>query len=197
MSYNHMNCETFFSFLNNNKRCLNIKSLNLSGNELNDIFFEKYIQNNYNELFDNLEILNLNNNLIGDDTDITYRDDLPLREDYKIYEKKIYKLRLIYKFISLNKNMKLFSITRNPISKIWKIINLINEEEINKNVIKDDNGKIIINCFYSLLLKIKKEIIDINNCKEKLNIIVECRSSINQDLNNFKFDNDFIIFKNN
>ena len=122
LSYNHMNCDTFFSFINNNKRCLNIKSLNLSGNELNDIFFEKYIQNDYNELFDNLEILNINNNLIGDETDITYRDELPVREDYKINEKIIYKLRLIYKFIYLNKNMKLFSITRNPICKIWKII---------------------------------------------------------------------------
>ena len=196
LSYNHMNCDTFFSFLNNNKRCLNIKSLNLSGNELNDKFFEKYIQNNYNELFDNLEILNLNNNLIGDETDIIYRDELPVREDYKMNEKIIYRLRLIYNFINLNKNMKIFSITRNPISKIWKIIES-NEQEINKNIFKDKNGKIIINCFYSLLLKIKKEIIDINNCREKLNIIFDCRSSINQELNNFKFDHEFIIFKNN
>ena len=194
LSYNHMNCDTFFSFIKNNKRCLNMKSLNLNGNELDDTFFEKYIDNNYNELFDNLEILNLNNNLVGGETDITFKDDLPIRDDYKMYEKIIYKLRLIYKFINLNKNLKIFSITRNPICKLFKIKEY-NEDEAKNNIYKDE--KIIINCFYSFLLKIKKEIVDVNNGKEKLNIRFDCRSSINQDLNTFKFDKELIIFKSN
>ena len=196
LSFNHMNCDTFFSFINNNKRCLNIKRLNLDGNELDDTFFEKYLENNYNELFDNLETLNLNNNLIGGPVDVKYKDDDPIQEQFKDNEKIVNKLRLIYKFIKINKNLKNITIIRNPVSKICKIIDT-SEEEINKNVFKE-NEKIVINCFYSLLLKIKKELIEDNNGeigRKELNIRFDCRSIINQDLYNFNFDKHLIIFK--
>ena len=198
LSYNHMNCETFFSFIKNNKRCLNIKKLNLNGNELDDTFFERFIENKYNELFEVLEDLYINNNLIGGETDIAYRDEVPIQENAKTFEKLIYKLRLIYKFIDVNKNLKTFSVTRNPFSKFCKIKEA-NEEEINESVFKDENGKIIINCFYSLLLKIKKELNDNggDNKREKISIIFDCRSSINQDLNDFNLEKNLIIFKNN
>lgn len=198
LSYNHMNCETFFSFIKNNKRCLNIKKLNLNGNELDDTFFEKFIENKYNELFEILEDLYINNNLIGGETDIVYRDEVPIQENAKSFEKLIYKLRLIYKFIDTNKNLKTFSVTRNPFSKFCKIKETT-EEEINKNLFKDQNGKIIINCFYSLLLKIKKELNDNgeDNKREKINILFDCRSNINQDLNDFNLEKNLIIFKNN
>ena len=198
LSYNHMNCDTFFSFIKNNKRFLNIQQLNLNGNELDDTFFEKYTDHKYNELFDNLEYLFLNNNFIGGETDIIYRDEIHIQENVKSFEKLIYKLRLIYKFIEANKNLKILSITRNPFSKFCKIKEA-KEEEINKNIFKDENGKIMINCFYSLLLKVKNELNDnINeNKREKINIRFDCRSSINQDLNNFDFENHLIIFKNN
>lgn len=196
LSFNHMNCDTFFSFTNNNKRCLNIKRFDLEGNELDDTFFEKYLENNYNELLDNLETLNLNNNLIGGPIDVKYKDDDPIQEQFKDNEKLVNKLRLIYKFIKINKNLKNISIIRNPISKICKIIDA-SEEEINKNIFKE-NEKIVINCFYSLLLKIKKELIEDNNGeigRKKLNIRFDCRSIINQDLDNFNFDRQLIIFK--
>ena len=198
LSYNHMNCETFFSFIKNNKRCLNIKKLNLNGNELDDTFFEKFIENKYNELFEILEDLYINNNLIGGETDIVYRDEVPIQENAKSFEKLIYKLRLIYKFIDINKNLKTFSVTRNPFSKFCKIKEA-NEEEISKSIFKDENGKIIINCFYSLLLKIKKELNDNgeDNKREKITIIFDCRSNINQDLNDFNLEKNLIIFKNN
>ena len=198
LSFNHMNCDTFFSFIKNNKRILNIKCLILNGNELDDTFFEKYLDNDYNKMFLNLEELNLNNNLIGGENDITYKNEEPINENFKPFEKIINKLRLIYRFINENKNLKIFSFTRNPISKYFKIKEAP-EEEINSNILKDENDKIIINCFSSLLLKIKKEIIEgnIEEKREDLNILFDCRSSINQDLINFKFDKEIIIFKNN
>ena len=198
LSFNHMNCDTFFSFIKNNKRILNIKRLILNGNELDDTFFEKYLDNDYNKMFLNLEELNLNNNLIGGENDIAYKNEEPINENFKPFEKIINKLRLIYRFINENKNLKIFSFTRNPISKYFKIKEAP-EEEINSNILKDENDKIIINCFSSLLLKIKKEIIEgnIEEKREDLNILFDCRSSINQDLINFKFDKEIIIFKNN
>lgn len=197
LSFNHINCDTFFSFIKNNKRCLNIRRFNLNGNELDDTFFKKYIDNNYNYMFYNLEILNLSNNLIGGEADIDYKDEIPIQENVKEYEKIIYKLRYIYKFIQLNENLKKLSITRNPISKICKIKDEI-EEEIKKSIIKDENGKIVINCFYSFLLKIKKELVEVDESfkgRKDLNIRFDCRSHINQDLCDFKFDKELIVFK--
>jgi hypothetical protein len=197
LSFNHMSCDTFFSFIKNNKRCLNIKRFNLSGNQIDDTFFEKYLDNDYNEMFDNLECLNLNNNLIGGSTDIDYKDDDPIKEDNKDYEKLIYKLRLIYTFIKANRNLKLLTMIRNPISKICKMIEC-KKEEIDKIVVKQ-NDKIVINCFYTFLLKIKEELICDKNQetdRKNLNIRFDCRSIINQDLCNFNFDDLIIIFKN-
>ena len=196
LSFNHMNCDTFFTFIKNNKRCLNIQKLNISGNEIEDTFFEKYIENKYNELFYNLECLNLNNNLIGKITFFPEKEEKAIEKNKISYEKLICKLRLIYKFIQVNKNLKLFSITRNPISKIFKLKEA-NEDEINKSIIKDENEKIVINCFYSFLLKVKKELNDNSGeaKREEINIQFDCRSNINQDLSNFQFDNQIIIFK--
>ena len=197
LSFNHMNCDTFFSFIKNNKRCLNIKRFNLNGNELDDTFFEKYLDNNYNEIFENLECLNLNNNLIGGSKDVNYEDDEPILEEYKNFEKLIYKLRLMYKFIKSNRNLKLLTIIRNPISRLCKMIES-KTEDINKIVIIK-NDEIIINCFYTFLLKIKKELIGDDNQetgRKNLNIRYDCRSIINQDLINFNFKDLLIVFKN-
>ena len=193
LSFNHMNCDTFFSFIKNNKRSLNIKKFNLNGNELDDSFFEKYINQHYNELFYNLECLYINNNLIGGEVEVDYKDKAPIQDDDKDYENIIYKLRLIYKFIEVNKKMKRMSITRNPISKICKIKDA-NEEEIKKSIVKDENDKIIINSFYTFLLKIKNELIN-DNDRTEFNIRYDCRSHINLDLCDFIFDEKLIIFK--
>ena len=193
LSFNHMNCDTFFSFIKNNKRSLNIKKFNLNGNELDDTFFEKFINNYYNELFYNLECLYINNNLVGGEADVDYRDKALIQDDFKDYEKIIYKLRLIYKFIEVNKKLQKLSITRNPISKICKIKDA-NEEEIKKSIIKDENDKIIINSFYSFLLKIKKELIN-DRDRTEFNIRYDCMSHINLDLCDFNFDAKLIIFK--
>ena len=153
LSYNHMNCDTFFSFLKNNKAYLNIKSLNLNGNELDDTFFEQFLEDRYNEIFENLEHLYLNNNLIGGDSEISYTDQTPIAEHCKGCEKIIYKLRFIYKFLLENKNLKEISIIRNPLRQFYRVKEQ-NTEETNKLIIKDTQGNIIINGLHSLLLKI-------------------------------------------
>ena len=42
LSYNGLYCDIFFSFIEKNKECLNLRTLNLIGNEFDDTFFEKY-----------------------------------------------------------------------------------------------------------------------------------------------------------
>ena len=200
LSYNHMNCDIFFSFIKNNKTCLNIRKINLNGNELDDTFFEKYIDNKYNELFYNLESIKMSNNLIGNDVDINYKDDEPIPEYLQKYEKLIYKLRLIYNFIEKNKNLTKFYITRNPISEKF-IIEACDKKDIEKKIKKDENGNIIINCFYTFLLKIKKELRTpklINN-KNGVDIRYDCNKKNNQDIASFNIDNNnyYISFNNN
>ena len=197
LSFNHLNGETFFNFIGNNKLCFNIKQFNLEGNELNDTFFEKFIDNKYYDIFNNLKILNMSNNLIGNECDIHYKDDIPIKEKYKQNEKIIYKLRLIYKFIKLNKRLKLFSLTRNPIRNFFRIKKNYGEK-IKNRIVYDEKGKIIINCFYSFLLKIKNELnYGEDKTRKKINIVFDCLLDININLSEFDFDNNIISFKKN
>ena len=168
LSFNHLNNDSLFSFIRNNKPCLNIKEINLNGNELNDIFFEKYLDNKFYELFDKLKIIYMNNNLIGDESEINYKDDVPILERYKNLEKIIYKMRLIFKFLKLNKNLKLFSITRNPIGNYFQIKEN-SEKKLLKRLVYDENNKVNINCFYTFLLKIRDEINYDNPGRKELN----------------------------
>ena len=196
LSFNHINTDSLLSFIGNNKPCLNIKEINLNGNELNDTFFEKYLDNKYYELFDKLKVLYMNNNLIGDESEINYKDDVPIIERYKNFEKIIYKMRLIFKFLKLNKNLKLFSITRNPISNYFQIKEN-SEKKLLKRLVYDENNKININCFYTFLLKIRDEINHDNPARKDLNIIFDCPLDINKNSNEFNYNENIISFKKN
>lgn len=196
LSFNHLNNDSLFSFIRNNKPCLNIKEINLNGNELNDIFFEKYLDNKFYELFDKLKIIYMNNNLIGDESEINYKDDVPILELYKNLEKIIYKMRLIFKFLKLNKNLKLFSITRNPIGNYFQIKEN-SEKKLLKRLVYDENNKVNINCFYTFLLKIRDEINYDNPGRKELNIIFDCPLDINKNSNEFNYNENIISFKKN
>lgn len=196
LSFNHLNNDSLFSFIRNNKPCLNIKEINLNGNELNDIFFEKYLDNKFYELFDKLKIIYMNNNLIGDESEINYKDDIPILERYKNLEKIIYKMRLIFKFLKLNKNLKLFSITRNPIGNYFQIKEN-SEKKLLKRLVYDENNKVNINCFYTFLLKIRDEINYDNPGRKELNIIFDCPLDINKNSNEFNYNENIISFKKN
>ena len=196
LSFNHLNNDSLFSFIRNNKPCLNIKEINLNGNELNDIFFEKYLDNKFYELFDKLKIIYMNNNLIGDKSEINYKDDVPILERYKNLEKIIYKMRLIFKFLKLNKNLKLFSITRNPIGNYFQIKEN-SEKKLLKRLVYDENNKVNINCFYTFLLKIRDEINYDNPGRKELIIIFDCPLDINKNSNEFNYNENIISFKKN
>ena len=196
LSFNHLNNDSLFSFIRNNKPCLNIKEINLNGNELNDIFFEKYLDNKFYELFDKLKIIYMNNNLIGDESEINYKDDIPILERCKNLEKIIYKMRLIFKFLKLNKNLKLFSITRNPIGNYFQIKEN-SEKKLLKRLVYDENNKVNINCFYTFLLKIRDEINYDNPGRKELNIIFDCPLDINKNSNEFNYNENIISFKKN
>ena len=190
LSYNGLSSETFFAFIGKNKECLNLRNLNLIGNELDDVFFEKFLNFGLSKIFLNLNKLYLNDNKIGNNSTISYKDDEPISK--REFEKDIYKLRLIYKFIVENKNLKKLTINRNPISVKYKVLYDSDEplKEREENLVRDKNDKIIINCLYSFLLKIKNELSE----RKDFNIGFDCIYDINLNSQNYPYDEQPIIF---
>ena len=191
LNYNMLSCSAFFNFIDKNKECLNLRTLNLSGNELDDTFFEKYLNFGLNKIFSNLNKLYLNDNRIGNNSEINFKDEDPVSKIE--FEKDIYKLRLIYKFIVENKNLKKLTINKNPMSERFKVIYEADDEFLNdreEDYVKDKNGKIIINCFYSFLLKIKNEL----SFRNDLNIEFDCVCDINLNSQNYPYDKQKILF---
>ena len=113
LSYNNITNIVFFNFIENNKGIFNIKYLNLSGNKLDDLFFEIYLNLKLNNKFTKLSKINLNENLFGDDNiEVTYNP-----EEGKIISNQINKIRLFYRFIYENKVLTDVSIIRNKIQE--------------------------------------------------------------------------------
>ena len=191
MSYNGISCDTLFNFFEKNKECLKLRTLNLNGNQLDDTFFERFLNLGLNKIFSNLKKLYLNDNNIGCNDEIDYKDEEPISK--KEYEKDIYKLRLMYKFICENKNLKLISINKNPISEknIVMYEDIINEEDKEGILIKNKNGEIIINDFYSFLIKIKNELTERND----LNIKFDCLYDVNFNSKDFNYESQYIKFQ--
>lgn len=191
LSYNGISCDTLFNFFEKNKECLKLRTLNLNGNQLDDTFFERFLNLGLNKIFSNLKKLYLNDNNIGCNDEIDYKDEEPISK--KEYEKDIYKLRLMYKFICENKNLKLISINKNPISEknIVMYEDIINEENKEGILIKNKNGEIIINDFYSFLIKIKNELTERND----LNIKFDCLYDVNFNSKDFNYESQYIKFQ--
>ena len=198
LSYNKLKCDTFFKFAKNNKGCLSLKVLNLNGNEFDDTFFEIYLQKGIKNIFSKLEHLYLSDNKIGDNSIIVkYKDDIPIYDTK--YEKDLFKLRLLYKFIEENKALTKLNITKNPYKEKLEIKNEpggaanFNEKYIKRD--KDDN--IVINCFFSFLVKIKNELLSKEDYKIDRNefiIIFDCKSMFNLNSETYPFNNFPIIF---
>ena len=193
-SYNNITNEAFFEFIKNNKGLLNLKSLNLKGNKINDLFLEEYLNLKLNYKFTKLKKINLDENLLGND-EVAIS---PLQEegDNENLGQKIYKIRLLYKFITENKSLIQMSITKNNIFQTFKIFNVYQNCENNFKV--DRKGKIIINCLNSFLLKIKKELLlksdegqnDYN--RNKFNLKFDCNSDNDLNSENFTSNNNWL-----
>ena len=193
-SYNKITNDTFFTFINNNKGMLNLKSLNLKGNQLDDIFFEKYLNLKLNNKFTKLKNINLEENLIGEDAiSIT-----PIEEegDDDVVNNKVYKIRLLYKFIAENKSLIKMSITKNPLFNSYEIYDM-NSQYLDNFFKVNRYGNIIIHNLNSFLLKIKKEMIikndESNNDynRSQFNLKFDCQSAINQSSESFTNNNEW------
>ena len=194
LSYNNLNNDSVISFFKNNKQCLNLKYINLDGNNLDENFFELFLENKLNLIFDKLQKISLNKNKLGDfDRNINYRDEDEIIESNKTFEKEIYKLRILYKFLELNKNLDTVFITRNPMSNYYFIKDGVEGLNTEFNI-RNKEGKIIINGLYSFLVKIKEELV---GEEERENLIVkfDCGSKCNLESKNFAFNKQFFIFK--
>ena len=196
LSFNGLNCDSFFKFIEKNKGFINLSCLKLNGNNFDDTFFEKYLKL---DIFNKLEHLYLNKNYIGNsETIINYKDEIPI-DDKKSGKNKdlVYKLRIIYKFLQKNIHLTKFSITNNPLSKFYKTKNIDFEENMDEYIIKDEKKQININCFFSFLIKIKEELLSKEDEKGRrnLNIIFDCGANINLNSETFPFNNQVIIYR--
>ena len=199
LSYNRLTCDTLFNFISKIKEPIYLKKLNLNGNELDDTFFELFLEKNLATIFPKLQHISLSSNQIGDSKiKVKYKDDIPVKE--KNFINEVYKLRMMYKFIETNKNLKKINITKNPISDIFTVVP---EEKKNadvnpKYIEKDGEGNIIINGFFSFLIKIRNELIDNekeHSGREFFNVKFDCRSNINKNSENYPYSDKPIIFK--
>ena len=199
LSYNKLSCETLFNFINNIKEPINLNNLNLNGNELDDTFFEIYLNKNISQIFPKLKHISLSSNNIGDSkVDIKYKDDIEIKD--KQFTKEIYKLRMMYEFIEVNKNLRKINITKNPISDIYTVVPYDKKDaDINPMFItKGQDDKIIINGFFSFLIKIRDELLENGDDKTKraeFNVKFDCRSNINKYSDSYPYSDKPIIFK--
>lgn len=65
-SYSALDSDLLVSFIKNNSGFINLRILNISDNFIDDLFLEKYVSENFINLFENLEVINLSNNRITD-----------------------------------------------------------------------------------------------------------------------------------
>ena len=200
LSYNSINCNIFFSFIEKNNNFEHLHSLNLNGNEIDDTFFEKLMKHN---VFPKLEHLYLNSNRIGDPKiKVEYKDDVPIYKDHQQEKDKnlVYKVRLIYKFIEQTPHLSKLTITKNPISDFYTVTKCKdnNADKSGEFIKKDNSGKIAINCLFSMLIKIRDELLTNELDKEKrkgFNLKFDCRSNVNKNSDNYPFHDKPIIKK--
>jgi hypothetical protein len=64
LSFNNINDDEVIKIFDNNKSLHKLKRLNLSSNEISELFFKKYYENEYYKNYKNLKVLNLSCNPI-------------------------------------------------------------------------------------------------------------------------------------
>ena len=200
LSYNTINCHTFFKYIQKNNNFIHLHSLNLNGNEIDDTFFENLMSNN---VFPRLQHLYLNSNLIGDPKiKVKYKDDvqIPPEDQSEKDRNLVYKLRLMYKFIEQMPYLSKLTITKNPISEFFSVTKGTDADKSEKYIKKDLNGKIMVNCLFSMLIKVRDELLTNEYDKEKrkgFNLKFDCRSNVNKNSENYPYsDKPFVKKKN-
>ena len=198
LSYNGINCTEFFAIIEKNNNFSHLHSLNLNGNNIDDTFFEKIMKNN---AFPKLEHLYLNSNRIGDtNVKVQYRDNIPIDKEHQQEKEKnlVFKLRLLYKFIEQTPHLNKLTITKNPISEFYSVVKGENADKSDKFIKRDNSGKIAINCLFSMLIKIRDELLTSDFDKEKrkgFNLKFDCRSNVNKNSENYPYNDKPFIKK--
>ena len=198
LSYNNLNCDTLFTFINNNKGAIYLKKLNLSGNKLDDNFFKRFLDLKLPKIFTRLQKINLNSNLIGGDCPIETADLGANPSSKESNKMDAYKLRLIYKFIETNKYLTKLYIIKNPICNKSIISTKVQMNDVTELVLKDESNHIIINCFYSFLLKIMFELLknkEEKNNRGNFNLKFDIGQEINFNSETYPYKEKFIVFK--
>jgi hypothetical protein len=198
LSYNNLNCDTLFTFINNNKGAIYLKKLNLSGNKLDDNFFKRFLDLKLPKIFTRLQKINLNSNLIGGDCPIETADLGANPSSKESNKMDAYKLRLIYKFIETNKYLTKLYIIKNPICNKSIISTKVQMNDVTELVLKDESNHIIINCFYSFLLKLKYELLkskEEKNNRGNFNLKFDIGQEINFNSETYPYEQKFIVFK--
>lgn len=114
LSYCSLTNDMVFEFFEKNTGCFNLSKLYLKGNEINDDFFDLFINKNMHDTFRKLQSINLYDNYIEGNN-----------------------LDKIYDFIVKNKNLLFINICNNPISDNYQMeINNININEDTKNSVE-------------------------------------------------------------
>ena len=196
LSYNNLINDTVIEFLNNNKRCLSLKYLNLSNNLLDDLFLDKFLERGLNKHFSKLKYIKFDSNKFGNFGEL-------VSESKKQNEEYIKVIKKLYQFIYENKNLSELTITKNPIC-MNLIVKSVGENSADYNfndlISKDNNGNVEIKCFYSFILKIKLELNQEKQNKSEIrpifNIKFDCKNNININLTDFKFNSNYITFVN-
>ena len=196
LSYNNLINDTVIEFLNNNKRCLSLKYLNLSNNLLDDLFLDKFLERGLNKHFSKLKYIKFDSNKFGNFGELVSESEKQNKEYIKVIKK-------LYQFIYENKNLSELTITKNPIC-MNLIIKSVGENSADYNfndlISKDNNGNVEIKCFYSFILKIKLELNQEKQNKSEIrpifNIKFDCKNNININLTDFKFNSNYITFAN-
>ena len=196
LSYNNLIDDTVIEFLNNNKRCLSLKYLNLSNNLLDDLFLDKFLERGLNKHFSKLKYIKFDSNKFGNFGEL-------VSESKKQNEEYIKVIKKLYQFIYENKNLSELTITKNPIC-MNLIVKSVGENSADYNfndlISKDNNGNVEIKCFYSFILKIKLELNQEKQNKSEIrpifNIKFDCKNNININLTDFKFNSNYITFAN-
>ena len=207
LRHNNLYNKTIIKFFENNKGCLSLKYLNLSYNNLDDLFFEKYLNLNLNNLFNKLKYIHLDSNKFG-----TYNIINTSKEAQKLSnilfdinnEKEIMRLKLLYRFILENKNLVEITLVKNPMNNKYIIQNIKDNAQsfnVDNFIKKDDNKNVVINGLLSFLWKIKTEIngdenTRVKEIRPKFNLKFDCVNSYNNNSCDFDFTKKFITFNN-
>ena len=131
LSYCSLTCETLFKFFENNPGFLELRSLNLSNNNLTDDFFSLFLKNKLNLYFQKLSHLNLSGNAIKG-TDFAS----------------------VAEFIKENKYLTKLDLGKNPFAKDYSAKNTekmnIGEKERESSAKSNKSGDIVVNDFITL-----------------------------------------------